>query len=64
MVLEGKEDYSLASERTKAYWGRWYKDIWNVVIAKIIKITNNQISVVNPVTFTSGIQKKVTTLIQ
>jgi len=45
MVLEGKEDYSLACERTKAYWRHWYKNIWNAVIAKIIKITNNQISV-------------------
>ncbi len=45
MVLEGKGDYSLASERTKAYWRRWYKAIWNVVIAKIIKAAKAQVSV-------------------
>ena len=41
MVLEGKEDYSLACERTMAYWRHWYKNIWNVVIAKIIKATKD-----------------------
>ena len=44
MVLEGGEDYSLASERIKAYWRFWFKGVWKTVINKLHKVLRNRIS--------------------
>lgn len=45
MVLEGKDDYSLASERTKAYWKAWYKKLLDFVITKLFKAAKAQVPV-------------------
>jgi hypothetical protein len=34
-VLEGKSDYSLASERTRSYWRRWIRSVITTVVQKI-----------------------------
>ncbi len=34
-VLEGKSDYSLASERTRSYWRRWIRSVITAVVKKI-----------------------------
>jgi hypothetical protein len=34
-VLEGKSDYSLASERTRSYWRRWIRSVIATVVQKI-----------------------------
>lgn len=34
-VLEGKADYSLASERTKYYWRAWHRAVWDAVVERI-----------------------------
>ncbi len=34
-VLENKEDFSLASPRTRAYWKAWFRRVWDAVVLKI-----------------------------
>jgi len=34
-VLENKEDYSLASPRTRAYWRSWFRSVWDAVVRNL-----------------------------
>lgn len=43
-VLENKEDFSLASPRTRAYWRSWFRKVWNTVIMNIQLSIHNILS--------------------
>lgn len=43
-VLENKEDFSLASSRTRAYWRSWFKGVWDAVIKHIQLCIHNILS--------------------
>lgn len=43
-VLDGKEDYSLACERTKWYWRSWYKELLGTVVNSLWQATGGMIS--------------------
>jgi len=34
-VLENKEDFSLASPRTRAYWRSWFRSVWAAVVRNL-----------------------------
>lgn len=43
-VLENKEDFSLASPRTRAYWRSWFRGVWDSVIKHIQLCIHNILS--------------------
>lgn len=43
-VLDGKNDYSLASERTRAYWRSWFRNMFESVVNSIWRAIDRIIS--------------------
>ena len=43
-VLEGRADYCLASERTRACWRSWYRDVREAVVGKIQQFIGSTLS--------------------
>ncbi len=43
-VLDGRNDYSLASERTMYYWKSWFKNMFEAVVDYLWQVVNHIIS--------------------
>jgi len=43
-ALENKEDFSLASPRTRAYWKLWFVGVWDVVVTNIQRYIGSTLS--------------------
>ena len=43
-VLDGRKDYSLASERTRAYWRSWFRVLLEAVVNRLWQAVNRIIS--------------------